>query len=275
MLGEHMPRELKKLRTEWIKSRASFAKAQEEAVEARLASRPRTREEVLEGLQKHKGKGSLDRDEVLRRYKKMVTIRTVVIGAEEEELGVRKEGIQARSGLEHGKIDTMLQNAGEWYKRQPAGVRILATSALLTGGAALAAGSMMPLLIGGSAAGLKWLAEAQKNKNTKVSKIAGIVSRLTSVAAVAGYAGEYAVRGAHKALGTERKAQETLKNRDLMGDLTDVKNLKNISKSRKKALNVEDRVARQSRWGRIVGSVLGGTALGHYLHGGGAHDQAV
>lgn len=263
LVGERLPEELKEMRRAWIQERAEFARTQQDAAEARLSVRPRTREEVLDGLQRHRGKESLDKEAVLARYRRMVTERSVVLGAEEQENQVR---INALSGREKDITDRLMER----YRQLPAGVRIMGTSALLVGGGALLTGTgvgLAALALGGTSAALRVFAEKQKDTNPKVSKFLGAISRLTSVAGVAGLISETAVRGAHDILGTEKKAADSLASRD-HGDLTDWENLEKVSVERKSAIGARENIERQSRWARIVGSLTGGAVLGSVVSGG-------
>lgn len=263
LLGERMPEELKELRRAWIQERAEFARTQQESAEARLSVRTRTREEVLDGLQKHKGKESLDKEAVLERYRRMVTERSVVLGAEEQENQVR---INALSEREKGITDRLMER----YRALPPGVRIMGTSALLVGGGALLTSTgvgLAALALGGTSAALRVFAEKQKDSNPKVSKFMGAISRLTSLAGLAGLVSETAVRGTHDILGTERKAAESLTSRD-HGDLTDWENLEKVSAERKSAIGAREGIERQSRWARIVGSLTGGALLGSTISSG-------
>lgn len=260
------PAELKKLREKWIRSRAAYAQAQHHAAQARLElyeKKPRTREEVLEGLRKYKGAGSLDAEKVLERYNRMVTERSrVIMGAEEAEQQAKLEGLSARDR-------DIVDRALERYKQLPPSARILGTSALLFGATAAVAGTPVGLAalgLAGTSALVRWAAEAKKSPALR-----GLATVL-SVGGVAGFVSEAAVRSAHIILGTERKAQETLGQKSGFGNLASEARLKKLSQKRRTAFKAQETVARQGRLARILGSVGAGWALGH-VSGGGAPDQ--
>jgi len=252
----------KQLRSDWIRARAEFALAQKTALDARLADRPKTREELLEGL-KYRGRQSLDELKVRARYERMVTTRTVVMGAEEAELAVKMEGLSERD-------KTSLDNAYEWYKTLPPSVRIFGTSAailgLTTGAGALLGGAaigFVPLGLAGASAALRFWAEKNNNQNAK--QWIGGLSRLTSIGGAFGAVSQLLVSVGHGVAGTERKAGELLSQNEGLGNLADEKNLKKLSKERKGALGVKDSIARQGRLARILGSIGGGMLFGHFF----------
>ncbi|HEY0979490.1 MAG TPA: hypothetical protein VGE23_01475 [Candidatus Paceibacterota bacterium] len=260
------PAELKKLREKWIRSRAAYAQAQHQAAQARLElyeKKPRTREEVLEGLRKYKGAGSLDAEKVLERYNRMVTERSrVIMGAEEAEQQAKLEGLSARDR-------DIVDRALERYKQLPPSVRILGTSALLFGATAAIAGTPVgwaALGLGGTSALVRWAAEVKKSP-----ALSGL-AKVLSVGGIAGLVSEAAVRSAHGMLGTERKAQETLAQESGFGNLASETQLKKLSQKRRAAFKAQESVVRQGRLARILGSVGAGWALGH-VSGGGAPDQ--
>ena len=301
-IGHGLPKEVQKLREEWVEARAGYAGFLKQSASER-----------------HMGKEGnahgARRDKVLERYQRMVILREVVLGAEEAEQRAQMEGMDTRH---KGWID----KAFEGYKKLPAGVRILGTAALFAGAAAaggvLAAG---PAAYLAGRAGLNWFAAEQAG--TALGASAGWLARITSVGAIMGVAGELGVRAVHGALGTRRKAGETLEQRDSSGvdpstmeellaqqrkenegssdallsdesrairkeliarnmmlrakssaqsDLTSITNLNKISKDRKKALHADETIKRHSLWGRLIGSVFGAGA-GAFEHP--THEAAV
>ncbi len=255
----------KQLRAGWIRARAEFALAQKTALDARLADRPKTREELLEGL-KYKGRDSLDQARVRARYERMVTTRTVVMGAEEAELVVKMEGLSARD-------KTSLDRAFDQYKALPSSIRIFGTSAailgLTTGASIILGGSvigLVPLGMVGASAALRFWAEKSNGKNAK--QWVGGVSHLTSIGGAFGAMSNYAVSLGHRIAGTERKAGELLAQSEGLGNLADEKNLRKLSKERKGALGVKESIARQGRLARILGSIGGGMLFGHVFNHG-------
>lgn len=270
--GERMPSELKKLRREWVRSRAAFARAQKESVAERLSGRERSREEVLDGLKKYKGKGSLDEAEIAARYERMVTVRTTILGAEESEQQARIDGLSER---DKGRFD----KAMDWYKRQPAWARIAGTSALMFGGAAAittlagAGVGIAALGLGGARAGAQILAAGKAGAAS--GTWATIAAGLAGAAGIAGLAAEAIVRGGHDILGTKDKAQDLLAKKQGFGDLSDEKNFERISASRKKALGADESVKRQGRFARTVASLTGGFLFGQALNGSGGADDVV
>ncbi len=287
----------KELRDAWFRSRVENARMQKQVTQERLATRPQTADEVRArlnairdkhadnaafpaqwidkegGIQtelRHQGKGSIDAARLQARYERLVTARTVVRGAEEEEHAAKMEGLSSR---EQGALEKLYAR----YQKLPPGVRIMGTSALLVGvasiGGAIAAGgitgaSLIPLAMGSASAGLRWWAEAQKNPAAK--KSIGILSRLTSVMGVIGLGAEKAVELGHAQLGTAQKAEATLSQTEGLGDLSDPKNLKRISKQRMKAHLVDERIKRQGMWARTAAS-MAGFFFGHHVGGGHAH----
>jgi hypothetical protein len=93
-----------------------------------------------------------------------------------------------------------------------------------------------------------------------------MTAMFTSVVGVVGALGDAAVAHAHEAGGTKEAAKEDLKRRGGLGNLADAKEFEKMSRERSKAAGVEDRIARDRRRGRIVGSVLGGALLGAYAN---------
>lgn len=256
LVGERIPQELRAARRAWVRSRANFANAQKEATNARLAERPRTREDVLEGLEKYKGKGSIDAEKVRARYERMVTLKSVVLGAEERELKVRTEGLAIRD-------KKAFEKAVDWYQtRVPKGARIVITSALMVGGAAALTGlSPVALMTAGAGAGLR--VAAATIKNPAWQKAFGTLALLPSVGGLVGLAAEKATQGVHTLLGTEQKAEELLKKREGLGALDSEQNLERLSRKRREALTKKETIARQSRWARMGSSFLAGGLLGH------------
>ena len=256
----------KDLRNEWLRARAHFAFTQSEALDERLRNRPRAREEILEGLRKYKGKGSLDEAKVRARYERMVTVRTVVMGAEEAELAVKMEGLNSR---DKKSIDRFYDR----YKKLPPAVRIFGTSAALlgltTGAGVILGGAMIgivPLGMAGTSAALRFFAE--KNNNRKVKQWLGGISKFASIGGAFGALMNYGVTAAHGKLGTEGKAQEVLRKNERLGMLSNVSNLESISQKRKESLAVKENIARQGRWARIAGSIGAGALFGHlFSHG--------
>lgn len=242
------PKEVRELRDAWVAARAEYAGFLNQSAKERYVEKD----------------GAFNKEQsVLDRYQRMVVAREVVLGAEEAEQRAKMEGLSKR---EQGALD----KAFEAYKKLPPGVRILGTAALFTGGAALAAGggaiAAVPLALGGTSAALRWYAEA------KGSKAAAMLSRLTSVGAIAGLVGEYGTRAVHAALGTEEKAAETIQQRELRTgsgkamNLGDAANLASLSRSREQALGAAETVQRHSRVARFLSSVTGGALFGHAMH---------
>lgn len=263
--GEGSTKELKELRTRWIESRAAFAAAQENAAFARINAAPSSaRDALLMRLREKHGVGS-EKADLLARYERMVTVRTVLKGAEEAELERKARGLAERDKGALGK-------AFDAYKKLPPSVRILGTSALILGATAAGAAALGGAPIGlaalglaGTSALLRWGAEVQKNSWAKASL--GGFSRILSVGGIAGFASEAVVRGTHHILRTEDKAAGTLAKDTGLGFLSDPKNLERLSQKRKGALTVRDTIERQGRWARMAGSALGGFFLGHALQG--------
>lgn len=245
------PKEVQNLRDEWVKARAEYAGFLNESAKARYVEKD----------------GAFNKEKsVLERYQRMVVAREVVLGAEEAEQRAKLEGLGKR---EHDALDKALAA----YKKLPPGVRILGTAALFTGGAALAAGggaiAAVPLALGGTSAALRWYAEA------KGSKVASMLSRLTSIGAIAGLAGEYGTKAVHAALGTEEKAAETIGQREVRSgsgartkaaNLGDAAALSSLSREREKALGATETVQRHSRVARFLSSMTGGALFGGAFH---------
>lgn len=260
LIGEITPEKLRSARRAWVRSRALVAQAQQEAAEARIKERPQTREQALEGLNRYKGKGSIEAEKLQARHERMVTLKSVVLGAEEAELKVRTEALSARD-------KNAFERGIEWYQtRVPKGARIVITSALMVGGAAALTGlSPVALMAASAGAGLR-VAAATVN-NPKWQKVFGTIALLPSVGGLVGLAAEKATQGVHKALGTEVKAAELLAQREGLGKLGSVKNLEKLSQERKKALGVKETIARQGRFARMGSSLLAGGLLGHLFGG--------
>ncbi len=260
LVGEITPEKLQSARRAWVRSRAYVAQAQQEAAEARIKERPQTREQALEGLNRYKGKGSIEAEKLQARYERMVTLKSVVLGAEEAELKVRTEALSARD-------KNAFERGIEWYQtRVPKGARIVITSALMVGGAAALTGlSPVALMAASASAGLRVAASSIKNPTWQ--KTFGIVALMPSVGGLVGLAAEKATQGVHKALGTEAKAAELLAQREGLGKLGSVKNLEKLSQERKKALGVKETIARQGRFARMGSSLLAGGLLGHLFGG--------
>jgi len=257
------------LRNEWLRARAYFAFTQNEALDERLRNRPKTREDILEGLKKYKGKESLDEGRVRARYERMVTVRTVVMGAEEAELAAKMEGLNSR---DKRSIDRFYDR----YKKLPPAVRIFGTSAALlgltTGAGVILGGAMIgivPLGMAGTSAALRFFAE--KNNNKKVKQWLDGVSKFASIGGAFGALMNYGVTEAHSKLGTEERAQEILKKNERLGMLSNVNTLESISQKRKKSLVVRENIARQGRWARIAGSVGVGALFGQLF----GHDSST
>ena len=260
----------KLLRDEWLRARAQFAFTQSEALEERLKNRPKTREDILEGL-KYKGRESLDEAKVRARYERMVTVRTVVMGAEEAELAVKMEGFNSR---DKKSIDRFY----DWYKKQPPAVRIFGTSAailsLTTGAGVLLGGSMIglaPLGMLGVSASLRFFAEKNTNKNVRLW-LNGLAV-LPSIGAAFGTLMNYGATRVHGALGTEEKAREMLKKNERLGMLSNLSNLENISQKRKKSLMAKETIARHGRWARIAGSLGAGALFSQVFGHASSHES--
>lgn len=260
---EKLPKELKELRDQWYFWRANYARSLRESAETRLDNRLH-------------GESNLEREKVLERYNRLITVREVAFGGEEEELAAKKEGLSMR---DQGSFEKLLER----YQKLPPGVRILGTSALLFGAGAVATGGaigLVPLALGGSSAVMRWAAEAQKSPNGK--KILSGLSRLTSIGGIGGLLSELGIKKAHEFLGTTEKAKEALRERDEkgnnrgdFGDLSDRKVLEKLIAGRRSALTTEEDIARQARIARVIGSVGTGALLGgvahDYLSGTGTH----
>lgn len=263
------PSHIKSLRRVWVLTRAQHYNAQQAALNARLSTRPRSKEAVLESLEKYKGKGSIDESKLRERYERVVTMRTFVDGLEERELEKRREGLGERD-------KKALDKLYDRYKELPPAVRIFGTSAALLGVGATAGvllgGSvigLVPLGLAGTSAALRFWAE--KNKNPAAKKWIGEMSRYTSVGGAFGALVKMGIEKGHDLRGTETKASELLSNRKGLGDLGDVKNLGRLSQKRKEALVVKESIARQSRIASALTSLGLGFLLGHHASGGHAH----
>lgn len=262
------PKALKDLRHTWVYERALSAATQRAATEVRLKEKPATREAMLERLKaKHEAKGTYnpEKHDIQKRYERMVTLKSVVTGQEEEELAVRTEGFSTRD-------KKTLELMFERYKKVPPSLRILGTSAALLGGAALLAGSPLGLAalgMAGTSAGLRYWAE--KAKGPEMQKWLSRVAPIASIAGAAGALLDYGVQFGHKVAGTEKKAAEFLTKKEGLGDLDSLENLEHISKERRKALVIKERIARHGRIARVLTSVGLGFFLGHQTSGG-AHE---
>lgn len=263
------PSHIKSLRRVWVLTRAQHYTAQQAALNARLATRPRSKEAVLESLEKYKGKGSIDESKLRERYERVVTMRTFVDGLEEREQEKRQEGLSERD-------KKALDKLYDRYKELPPAVRIFGTSAALLGVGATAGvllgGSvigLVPLGLAGTSAALRFWAE--KSKNPEAKKWMGEMSRYTSMGGAFGALVKMGIEKGHAFAGTEEKASEFLSNRKGLGDLGDVKNLRRLSQKRKEALVVKESIARQSRLASALTSLGLGFLLGHHAPGGHAH----
>lgn len=261
-------KELRSLRSEWIDSRAKYRDELTRSVQGRIREKYTDRQEVLDSLRnKHSARieGETYEQAVQERYNRMIANRTAVIGAAEQELAAKKEGLSLR---ERKFVDRQFEAYKSWHPAK----RVLVSAALLTGGsaafsAAITGGvALSALLLAGTAASatLHLTSERLKSSSPKAAKFFGVVAGLTSLAGIAGAAGETLVRGAHKVAGTEKRAQKNLvKNID--DDMGSSFSLKRAIDEREKNITVEERVARQSLWGRIAGSIFGGAVLGNTL----------
>lgn len=252
--GHHLPKEVQKLREEWVASRAEYAGFLKQSA----SERHMAKEGNAHGAR---------REKVLERYQRIVTAREVVLGAEEAEQRAQLDGLDNRK---RGWVD----KAYEGYKKLPPGVRILGTTALLTTAGIVATGggifAVAPAGLALGRAGLRWAAEA--NKGTSIGNTASGLALIFSIGAVGGLVGQKGTELFHKAVGTERKAGEKLEQREELGNLGSAKQLDALSKSRQKALNVTETISRQSRWARMIGALTGGALFGHAVHG---HDDGV
>ncbi len=258
------PKALKELRHAWVYERALHAATQRAAIEVRLKEKPATREAMLERLKaKQEAKGTYDpeKHDIQKRYERMVTLKSVVTGQEEEELAVRTEGFSTR---DKKSLELMFER----YKKVPSALRIFGTSAVLLGGTAVLAGSPIGLAalgMVGASAGLRYWAE--KVKQPEVRKWLNGVAPIASIAGAAGALADYGIQFGHKIAGTERKASELLTKKEGLGDLDSVENLEHLSQERRKALVVKENIARQGRVARMLTSVGLGFFLGHHASG--------
>lgn len=254
------PPEVQALRDAWVKDRADYARYLNASAEVRHHDR---------GIDNPNRK-KLDRDEVLARYQRRFTAREVVLGAEEAEVRARKEGLDSREKGWLGK-------AFDGYKSKAQWVRVLTSSALLTGSIIAVAGGAtigLPLVLG--AASVLTAAAALRAKSGSKSEafFAG-----ASIAGVFGLVGDKAVRGAHWLFGTQKKADAKIAQRAGLGNLGDVSNLGAVSVGRRHALNTQSRIDLQARYARLGAAIVGGMEAGHMLadHGPqlGGHENAA
>lgn len=259
------PKALKDLRHTWVYERALSAATQRAATEVRLKEKPATREAMLQRLKtKHEAKGTYnpEKHDIQKRYERMVTLKSVVTGQEEEEIAVRTEGFSTRD-------KKTLELMFERYKKVPPALRIFGTSAALLGGTVMLAGSPVGLAalgMVGASAGLRYWAE--KAKSPEMKKWLSRVAPIASIAGAAGALLDYGVQFGHKVAGTEKKAKEFLAKKEGLGDLDSVENLEHISKERRKALVAKENIARHGRIARVLTSVGLGFFLGHQASGG-------
>ncbi|GEM_PF-6316781 len=261
ILGQrNHPPEIQALRDAWVKDRADYARYLNASAEVRHHDR---------GIDNPKRK-KFDRDEVLARYQRRFTAREVVLGAEEAEVRARKEGLDSREKGWLGK-------AFDGYKSKAQWVRVLTSSALLTGSIIAVAGGAtigLPLVLG--AASVLTAAAALRAKSGSKSEafFAG-----ASIAGVFGLVGDKAVRGAHWLFGTQKKADAKIAQRAGLGNLGDVSNLGAVSVGRRHALNTQSRIDLQARYARLGAAIVGGMEAGHMLaeHGPqlGGHENAA
>lgn len=274
MVGHALPKDVQQLKEKWIASRAAYGSFLKQSSAERFVKKHGSR------TSKH----GFSEKEVLNRYNRVVTAREIVLGAEEAEQRAQMAGLSERErGFIGGAFDA--------YKKLPPGVRIFATGAvfssigLATGGIALAAAPAALLL--GRAGLAQW---AHSRKGNIDGTAASAAKFVIGIAAIGGaLAGEYGTRAFHQVAGTKRKAGVWLNEREFAqndkllsgkkiraewgakekiarADLADVEQLKQISKQRGKALRVDERIARQSRWGRLLGGLFGGVAGGQLAH---------
>ena len=258
-------KELKALRTAWVRARAGHAFTQQAALNARLTEAKTPRDEMLERL-KSKTEKYAGQFDIQKRYERMVTVRSVVTGAEEAERAVSEEALNNRD-------KKTVEKMNDWYmKKVPASVRIFGTSAALFGGAALLAGNPIGLaalgLVGTSAALRFW---AEKTNGPILKSVLTNGARFTSIPGAFGALADYGVRLGHSIAGTETDAASTLAQREGLGNLASMKNLEHLSNERKKALAAKETIARHGRLAGILTSIGAGWLFGHF---GPGHHQA-
>ncbi|MBU2330437.1 hypothetical protein KKG57_03150, partial [Patescibacteria group bacterium] len=193
VMGENMfgqkkhPPEVQALRDAWVKDRADYASYLKSSAEVRHQDR----------LTDNPNRRKLDKDAVLERYQRRFTAREVVIGAEEAEVRARKEGLDSREKGWLGKAFDKYKGKAQW-------VRVLASSALLTGSIVAVAGGAtigLPLVLGGASVLTAIAALRAKSGSKSEAFFAG-----ASVAGIFGLVGDKVVRGAHWLAGTKSKA---------------------------------------------------------------------
>jgi hypothetical protein len=102
-------------------------------------------------------------------------------------------------------------------------------------------------------------------KNTESKKwwgnVAGAFSLFT-LNGLLGSAGELGARGAHGLLGTRKKAEKDLTQRQGLGDLSDVNNLGRASNIRHEALRADEKISVDARRWRMGATLAGGIGAG-------------
>lgn len=258
------PEKLKKMRKEWIASRAGLARAMHESVDARIAANPSAARDAL--LERMKGKygENAERGSLHARYERRFGRAAIILDAEREELAAKERGLSDR---EKGILD----KAYDRYKQLPSGVRILSTTALMFGAGAVMAGTpagWAALGMAGGGALLRWAAEAKK------SKLLGAAATGLSVAGLVGLGFDKLAGATHQVLGTKKHAKQTLTKKEGFGDLSDLKQLEKLANERKSALVVEKNIARHRRWARVLGSIGAGWLFGQMGRNDGAEQDA-
>jgi hypothetical protein len=261
-LGEKLPKDVKALWQTWIDARSDLWHSQAEIAQERLANHPATRGEVLEGLEKYKGK--FTQEQIMARHERWNMARTTLIGREKAEDDIRIAGLNER---DKGRFDKAL----EWYKDLPPGVRIVGTSAIITG--AVAGGTFIVLgsttvgiasmLYGGSSAAARWYAEAKKDTNPKTSRL---IKTLASIPAVAGWLAQQASDLEHKLSKTEAKADAYLAKDSGFGNLHTKDSFEKEARKQRQAVTAKEGVERDGRISRTLGAMLGGFGFAHAVH---------
>lgn len=246
------PKRLKEMRREWIASRAALARTMRESVDARMEATPSAARDAL--LERMKEKyGASEQADIHARYERRYGRNIIILDAERGELEAKERGLSNRE-------KNILDSVYDRYKKLPAGVRILSTSALMLGAGAALAGTPVgwaALGMAGTGVLTRWGAMATK------SKILGAAATGLSVAGIVGLGLEKLTGAVHTAAGTKKRAKRALKQTEGFGDLGDVDRLEKVANQRKKALVVDKNIARHRRWARVLGSVGAGWLLGH------------
>ncbi|MBU2103525.1 hypothetical protein KKD95_00755, partial [Patescibacteria group bacterium] len=240
------PPEVQALRDAWVKDRADYASYLNSSAEVRHNDR---------GID-NPNRIKLDKDKVLERYQRRFVAKEVVLGAEEAEVRARKEGLDSREKGWLGKAFDKYKSKAQW-------VRVLASSALLSGSIIAVAGGAtvgFPLVLGAASVLTAIGALKAKSGSKTEAAFAG-----ASIAGLFGLVGDKAVRGTHWLFGTKKKADAKVAQRAGLGNLGDASNLGAVSVGRRHALNAQSRIDLQARYARLGAAVLGGMEAGHLL----------